>query len=990
MQVHFLGGAHEVGASCLYLAVDGARYLVDAGIRMGGRDPLPDFTPIDRLDAILVTHAHMDHIGAIPLIHQAFPEAPVYATAPTAHLMRVLLSDAIKLMALKAEQEMECPLYDAEVVTSLFTRVVPVPAGNTLSLPGGASATFFPAGHILGAAMIGLSGPEGNVLVTGDVHSLNQRTIGAMVLPPYRPDLLVLESTYGNRLHADRELEETRLGREVARTVAEGGTVLIPAFALGRSQEIILLLQSLQKSGRIPRFPVYVDGLVRSVCQCYLNFPEYLNRPVRAAIENGDNPFYRPKGPVMTVNNAAQRDRILAGPPACIVSSSGMLAGGPSQYYAEKLVGDPQNAVLFCGYQDEESPGRRLVEMAQGLDARTVTLGERTFKVTCKVAQYGLSAHADAGALCSLVEQLRPRAVALVHGDADSRAALAQRLAGRPFSVLRPENGDCLPFRFGRTASQTRPDQSAGIGDGEPDLQRIWVHIQETGPRKLYTAEDIAAVWYGAYVTGDQSGAISRALQEDRLFFSPDWRHPYFHRARGPEEVDLARQRTALMTALGSDLPGKLVLLRDRAGQIRAGFCYGVAFDGLDVLISGQDGTRHGAEELLEIIGPWEGASVPPDPGTEKTRLHRYLQQMRPVFKKLKPDFIRTVLREHGPLSVPQLAERLSLDPADPAHRLALLWRLNLHGEFLPVEGNLWQAVGDGPADTAEASIAISNLMEQNAALSLIRDTMPAEAGLYRQGVNREKGEITLYFNFPQTAATRYATILDELPAATGWQIAVHPEANQPALLALVYEIVPTGWTILKTPAWHREKGLVTVQCNLPEGADTARVENLFREAAGYALLINAQPDAPAPPVSASAGSEQMEINKAYAVVREELALQGARVYKTGRKNQAIEVAFITPQVGRRYLDALSALSRKTGWPLFIKKDPNQNEVKNLVKRQIPPGWTLIREPGFHQDSGQVRLKLGTPPAGDDPKWLEVVETVRRETGYELVLDRKE
>jgi len=988
LELHFLGGAQEVGASCLYLDMDGSRYLVDAGIRMGGRDPLPNLAALDRLDAVLVTHAHMDHIGALPLVHQAYPHVPVYATAPTVHLMRVLLADALKLMALKAEQEMECPLYDGELVARLFTRVVPVPPGNTVPLPGGASATFFPAGHILGAAMIELVGTEGRVLVTGDVHSLRQRTIGAMILPSYRPDLIVMESTYGNRLHADRELEETKLGREVARTVVQGGKVLIPAFALGRAQEIILLLQALQTSGRIPRFPVFVDGLVRSVCQCYLNFPEYLNRPLAAVIKNGGSPFYRSKGPVQAVNTAAQRDKILAGPPACIVSSSGMLAGGPSQYYAEKLVGDAKNAILFCGYQDEESPGRRLLEMAQAPDNRTITLGERTLQVACRIAQYGLSAHADAGALSSLVEKLQPQAVVLVHGDAGSRAALAQMFAGRPFPVFLPDNGDCLPFRFGRSTVKTSAPRARGLGDGGPvDLHRVWTHVQKTAPQKLYTGEDIAAIWYGGVPPGEQNGTVDRLLQEDVLYFSSDWKHPYFYRARRPDEVALTEKRLALMAARGSELPGKLVLLRDCTGHIRVGYCYGVTDQDMEVLISGQDGTRHGVEELLAVIGPWECASVPMDTGAEKTRLHRFLVQMRPVFKKLKPDLIWPVLQEKGPLDIDRLTEELCLDPADPAHRVALLWRLNLHGESFAAEADMWRAAGDGPGDTEQAECDVTELMEQNSALSVIRDTLPPEAGLYRQGVNREKGEITLYFNFPRVVQSRFATLLDGLAAETGWRIRVHPEANQSALMAGVYEIVP--WPVVKTPALHREKGLVAVECDLPAGTATAGVERLFLETTGFRLLINAVTGTPPPPLAAPVDGQRMEINRAYAVVREGLALAGARVYKTGLKNKAIEITFITPQVGHRYRETLAELSRKTGWPLVVREHPNQNDVKNLVKRLVPHEWALLREPGFHQDTARVRVKLGAGPADDDPKWLELVETVRRETGYELIMDRQ-
>ena len=180
-----LGGGSEVGASCNFIELDGRRLLVDAGIRMhpgeagGPPDPLPDLALLQELgepEAVLVTHAHLDHTGALPLVHRAFPGARIYATVPTVDLMKVLLADAIKIMAMKADQEMECPLYSEELVTGMFSQVVPVPMGATVTVADGIKASFFPAGHILGAAMVGLEGQEGRVLVTGDIAAAAQRT----------------------------------------------------------------------------------------------------------------------------------------------------------------------------------------------------------------------------------------------------------------------------------------------------------------------------------------------------------------------------------------------------------------------------------------------------------------------------------------------------------------------------------------------------------------------------------------------------------------------------------------------------------------------------------------------------------------------------------------------------------------------------------------------------------------------------------------------
>ncbi|MBC7325283.1 MAG: MBL fold metallo-hydrolase, partial [Moorella sp. (in: Bacteria)] len=356
--------------------------------------------------------------------HQAFPDTPIYATAPTVHLMRVLLADALKLMSQKAEQEMECPLYDADLVGRLFTRVIPLPLGKSITVAGSVRAHFFPAGHIMGAAMIGLESSEGNALVSGDISLGSQRTIPGLAVPSFRPHLLVLEATYGNRLHANRQQEEKGLAEAVAEVVALGGHALVPAFALGRAQEIILLLQAFQEADRIPKFPIWVDGMVRSVCQTYVNFPEYLKGPVKRVILNGQNPFYREKSTVRPVTSSAQREKVVSGAPCCIIASSGMLSGGPAQFYAARLAEDEKNAILLCGYQDEESPGHRLLAMADQQDREFIFNGAPT-QVKCRVEKYGLSAHADAGELCSLVGQLKPRRVILVHGEKGARQALA-------------------------------------------------------------------------------------------------------------------------------------------------------------------------------------------------------------------------------------------------------------------------------------------------------------------------------------------------------------------------------------------------------------------------------------------------------------------------------------------------------------------------------------------------------------------------------------
>ena len=389
MQVVFVGGASGVGASCLAVEIADQWIIVDAGVRVDRKsDPLPDLALLEGKDvrAIFVTHAHADHIGALPLVHQAFPTAPIFASRATGLLMEVMLADALRIMSRRAAEEMEIPLYPPELVGSMLNQVRPLPVGETLTLPQIPHVSIHAsrAGHIAGAVSFSFTGPDGTVVISGDISSTSQRTVlGAVPPPVLQCDLLVLESTYGARLHPNRQGEEQRLAQAVAESIARGGHTLIPCFGLGRGQEILLVLQAAQEKGQIPDFPIYVDGLVRRVCNTYLLLPEALPPVLQRQIRKGFLPFTGRN--ISFVRDERERERILAGPPACILSSSGMLTGGPSVWYAKRLAAQEQAAILITGYQDEEAPGKRLLDLAEKKDSM-LDLDGTTVQVRCHVA----------------------------------------------------------------------------------------------------------------------------------------------------------------------------------------------------------------------------------------------------------------------------------------------------------------------------------------------------------------------------------------------------------------------------------------------------------------------------------------------------------------------------------------------------------------------------------------------------------------------------
>ena len=413
MILHFLGGADEIGASCTWAEIDGHRILVDAGIRMGAPQGanLPNFSVLDDvgpLEEVLLTHAHTDHSGALPVLGSGLPAGvPIRCTEPTRAITRVLLADALKIMDSRGEKDGELPLYPPEAVDACLARMSPVPFLSSVPICGGAlHATWIPAGHILGAACVYIEGKGESLLISGDISVSHQLTVPGMVVPQCRPDVVVMESTYGNRQHADRKQQEAALVHRVAEAVEAGGKVLVPAFAVGRAQEVLLILSGAMRRNEISPFPIYVDGMVRSVNAIYAGFPEALAPALRRRLERGEDPFYGDH--VSAVARPADREAVLSGPPCCVVASSGMLVGGASSAYAQRLASGPENLIAITGYQDEESPGRALLDLAREREAsqRVLTLNGQRLQVACQVETYSLSAHADSGELAALVRLL--------------------------------------------------------------------------------------------------------------------------------------------------------------------------------------------------------------------------------------------------------------------------------------------------------------------------------------------------------------------------------------------------------------------------------------------------------------------------------------------------------------------------------------------------------------------------------------------------------
>ena len=912
LRITFLGGADEVGGSSILIEMAGRRVLVDAGIRPSPKarwglagDQLPHLSQIHQaggIDAVLVTHAHTDHTGALELVAGLYPQIPFYATPITITLTRVLHQDSRRIMQTRLEEEGELPLFDDVAVSGLLSAFVPVPVYTRLPLADGLVATFYPAGHIAGAAMVGLESDEGRVLISGDVSISPQRTVDGARPPPFRPDVLILESTYGGRLHANRAVQERLLVKTVGEVVEGGGKVLIPAFALGRAQELLLILGEFLRRGELSPVPVWADGMVRAICQAYTSFPDALPLPLQ---ERGAQFF---DGQIRPVETGEQRNALVwQTDPAVIISSSGMLAGGPSLSYARSLAGKPQHAILLTGYQDEESPGRRLQELAER-GSGTLRLGKDKVDVQCRIGTYSLSAHADEGQLVSLSETLDPQEILLVHGDDAARASLAKALKARYRRVGLPNAGQTLEFRFGRKPHR-KPE---GIGGGDPvSIPALWKEVAAPAGG-LFLIDELARAWWGE--AGEKRGAeLKRALDENDLYFTSDPGRPDLYRARTPEQVELTLQRRKQMADLPG-LPGKWLALRGPGGQAVPARCVGAGADRLQVWT--EDGVEQLAwpEDVLAVIG-----DLPPSPDL--------LAALSPVSK-----------------------------------------------------------------------LEAQTRMEPNQALAFAGQHFPAEARLRRCGYRLEQNTLILTFDFPDAARERYGERIEALQAATGWQVEVAPEASQEALKSLAGSVLPSDWQILKIPAIYREQKQVALTASVPPAQEAAQeasaaldeARRAFRETSGYDLVLNLVniPAANVSPsranVSVSAG-ERLEINAAYAIIKE--ALAGSTLYRTSLKGDEILLSFISPQVGERYRSKIEALAERVGWKLGINPQANQGAIVEAVRTlAAEAGWTVQKGPSLYPERAEVVLALAN--SVEEQALNELGQAVLEHTGYRLVVNQ--
>ena len=486
IEIQFLGAAGCVTGSQFLLTVGDRRVLVDCGMFQGSpeetaRNRMPFAFEARSIDALLLTHAHLDHCGRIPALTRAGFRGPIHATRATLDLADIVLRDSAKLQvefaerwnrrhARKAEEaaaeveseavaeevetddetlperlrhappegrtETREPLYDEHDVDRAMEHARGCDYGDEVQVTDGVTAVFHDAGHILGSAIIELRVDDGaerrTIVFSGDLGR-DDTPIIRDPTPLTHADHVVVESTYGNREHGPHDAAIEELVTAIGEVAHDEGVLLMPAFAIGRTQEVIWVLDDLVRDGRIPRVPLYIDSPMASrATSVYYEHPEIYDEETAALLRSGDSPL---KYPGQQFTDSVEESKAIrhANRPIMVVAASGMLTGGRIMHHLKDFLPDPRCTLLFIGYQGEGTLGRHLQD-----GGKTARIDGQELEVRCRVRSVsGFSAHADQHELEAWLAHFgraggaadgTPKSVFIVHGDPDAAEAFATRI----------------------------------------------------------------------------------------------------------------------------------------------------------------------------------------------------------------------------------------------------------------------------------------------------------------------------------------------------------------------------------------------------------------------------------------------------------------------------------------------------------------------------------------------------------------------------------
>lgn len=434
VRITALGGFQEVGRSAILVQTRESNVLLDCGINPGSTNSLNAFPrldipqfDLDALDAVVISHAHLDHCGFLPFLFKYGYDGPVYCSAPTSSLMTLLQLDYLDVLSKQGLM----PPYDQKDVRDTVLHTVPLRYGAVTDIAPDVRLTLHNSGHILGASLIHLHIGEGlhNLVYTGDYKYGQTMLLEPAVTMFPRVETIITESTYGSPrdVMPSRMETEERLAAVINETLDRGGKVLIPVPAVGRAQEIMLVIDGYMRRGLMKEAPVFIEGMISEATAIHTAYPEYLARGVQNSIlHEGINPFQSDYFTI--VEHPSAREEIVEGEQCIIMATSGMLEGGPVIDYFKRLAADKRNTIIFVSYQIEGTMGRRI---QKGLTEAPIINSEgkiEVMKVNLQVESIeGFSGHSDRRQLINYIRRVKPKPerIIVVHGEKSKCLSMA-------------------------------------------------------------------------------------------------------------------------------------------------------------------------------------------------------------------------------------------------------------------------------------------------------------------------------------------------------------------------------------------------------------------------------------------------------------------------------------------------------------------------------------------------------------------------------------
>jgi len=435
IRLSFLGASRQVGRSCFLLQTPESRVLIDCGIDPGQDEgseqypflDAPEFN-ISEIDAVVVSHSHLDHCGLIPYLFKFGYKGPVYCTLPTRDVMSLLQLDMVKVQRNEGKE----PIYTSEDVRNVVLHTICLEYDEVSDITPDVRITFYNAGHVIGSSLIHFNIGNGlhNLVYTGDLKYARTNVLEPANTQFPRVETLITESTYGGKENNMAEEEaDAYMVKTITDTFARGGKVLMPVLGSGRAQEVMIIMERLMREGKVPSKPIYLDGMLWDITAIHTAYPEFLNRNIRQQI------FHKENNPFLSevfkrVGSNKERQQVMLEEGSCLVlATSGMMQGGPSVEYFKAFAEDKRHSLVFSCYQPPGSLGHRIREGEKEIALRNGNKQEH-FKVNMEVHRIEITNHSDRRQLMNFVKRCnpQPRKIVVIHGESSRCLDLASSI----------------------------------------------------------------------------------------------------------------------------------------------------------------------------------------------------------------------------------------------------------------------------------------------------------------------------------------------------------------------------------------------------------------------------------------------------------------------------------------------------------------------------------------------------------------------------------